>query len=148
MNVGYTYDDKEMQAALADLQGEAFDKAQNAMLVAASEVLEKNVSELSSPRSKGDGRNRVYKRKTKPGHILDFMSHNAPRVIGVAKAIETGVNLDNTYAAGNQGFGYAVPLTYGTSKMRAQPFLEPTLDRSQEAMVDAMAEELKRGLGL
>lgn len=149
MKIRYTADGhEELEGMLQNFRDQERDKWENEALIAGSEVIEQAVSMLSTPRSKGNGRNRVFKNRLKRGHILDFVTHLDPKVIGVAKAIETGVNMDSGGYKRSYGFGYANPLEYGTSSMKAQPFLEPAFERMTETQLNAMMSVVREGLGL
>jgi len=138
---------KKIESLLEGWLDDQRDDLEKRALVESSLILEKRVSMLSSPRSAGSGRDAKYKGRAKAGHILDFVTHNAPAVSGDAWSIETGINMAGGYKS-RQGFGYANPLEYGTSTMRAQPFLNPTFASSQEQMIDAIQKSIREGLGL
>lgn len=57
---------------------------------------------------------------------------------------EVYVGLSNQ---GNDAF-YLYFHEYGTSKMRARPWMRPTFEREQQAIIDEMAKEMKARLRL
>ncbi len=118
------------------------DIAEKNALIAAGMVVKQKAAALPSPRGKGG---RVYKGHAKPGHIVENVQYTTPAIVGGAHEIMMGINLPGKK---QRGFGYANPLTHGTSSMDAQPFVGPAFETSIPEQLDAIQSEFMRGMGL
>ena len=103
--------------------------------------LEKNALKEGAQYLKEEAENSVYsyglKRRT--GKSEKSMVAGGEILNGT---IEVGLSNQN-----NDAF-YLYFHEFGTSKMPARPFLRPTFEREKSKIIDIMANEVKKGMGL
>lgn len=85
-------------------------------------------------------------------HLRARIQENVPVKTGDLKAsIAIGEIVEDKVQIGpsQQGPSYRAHfIEFGTSKMRAQPFIRPTFEREKKAIEKIMAEQIRKGLGI
>lgn len=85
-------------------------------------------------------------------HLRSRIQENVPVRSGKLKvSIAAGEVLDKKIQIGpsQQGPSFRAHfIEFGTSKMRAQPFMRPTFEREKKTIEKIMAEQLRRWLGI
>ncbi|MGD6897111.1 HK97-gp10 family putative phage morphogenesis protein [Bacillus infantis] len=96
----------------------------------------------------------IEKKALKEGanHLRDKIEENAPRRSGkLASEVIVGDIKDGNVQVGIDQQGeafYGHFLEFGTKKMKAQPFMAPTLENESQTTQDKMSDVIKRDLGL
>ncbi|MBA4543853.1 HK97 gp10 family phage protein [Thermoactinomyces daqus] len=103
-------------------------RVENAALRAGAEELQKTMS-----------RNAPGPSDKKRKHLKENIQMSRVKQKDGVKAIEVG--------PGKESF-YAQFLEFGTSKMSPHPFVGPSIDESAPRVTEAMAEKLRKGIGL
>lgn len=85
-------------------------------------------------------------------HLRQAMVEAVPKKTGKLKeSIAMGEIVEDKVQIGpsQQGPSYRAHfIEFGTSKMRAQPFIRPTFEREKKTIEKIMAEQIKKGLGI
>lgn len=117
-------------------------RVQNAALKAGAQIIQEEASKRAPIRGetakKPDGSDSDSEQ-----HLADNIIVSSVKSKDGAKYVQVGPTKGD-----NSRFFYGKFLEWGTSKMAARPFLGPAVTAKREDAINAIAEELKRGLGL
>ncbi|EMA7400551.1 TPA: HK97 gp10 family phage protein [Bacillus cereus] len=121
------------------LRGE---KIEDKALAAGGEPIRKAISEIA-PRSDSPKRATKSEPWRTGQHLADNIRVTKAKMEGGIKTIKIGID-----KADRSPFFYGKFLEWGTSKMPAQPFIEPGFNSSKEAAIRAMTDILKNEMRL
>ncbi len=119
----------ELKEELIKLGTKAEDVIDKALLVAVKPIHE-------------EMKNKVRVSKLNKAHIRDNIPINKEKTNGSVHSVSLGWTKED-----NSKFFYAKYLEWGTSKMKAKPFMQPAIDRkgndAQNILINEIAKELK-----
>ncbi|PEU73001.1 hypothetical protein CN386_24520 [Bacillus cereus] len=122
------------------LRGE---KIEDKALASGGEQIRKAIAERSEPRSSSPKKPSKSEPWRTGQHLLDNIRVTKARMEGGVKTIKIGID-----KADRSPYFYGKFLEWGTSKMPAQPFIEPGFNSSKEAAIRAMTDILKNEMRL
>ncbi|MBJ7932229.1 hypothetical protein COL82_31470 [Bacillus toyonensis] len=122
------------------LRGE---KIEDKALAAGGEQIRKAIAERSEPRSSSPKKPSKSESWRTGQHLLDNIRVTKARKEDGVKTIKIGIE-----KADRSPYFYGKFLEWGTSKMSAQPFIEPGFNSSKEAAIRAMTDILKNEMRL
>ncbi|EJR56710.1 HK97 gp10 family phage protein [Bacillus cereus VD115] len=122
------------------LRGE---KIEDKALAAGGEQIRKAIAERSEPRSSSPKKPSKSEPWRTGQHLLDNIRVTKARKEDGVKTIKIGID-----KADRSPYFYGKFLEWGTSKMPAQPFIEPGFNSSKEAAIRAMTDILKNEMRL
>ncbi|PEL80020.1 HK97-gp10 family putative phage morphogenesis protein [Bacillus wiedmannii] len=122
------------------LRGE---KIEDKALAAGGEQIRKAIAESSEPRSSSPKKPSKSEPWRTGQHLLDNIRVTKARMEGGVKTIKIGID-----KADRSPYFYGKFLEWGTSKMPAQPFIEPGFNASKADAVRAMTDILKNEMRL
>ncbi|PEL58824.1 HK97-gp10 family putative phage morphogenesis protein [Bacillus toyonensis] len=122
------------------LRGE---KIEDKALAAGGEQIRKAIAERSEPRSSSPKKPSKSEPWRTGQHLLDNIRVTKARKEDGVKTIKIGID-----KADRSPYFYGKFLEWGTSKMPAQPFIEPGFCSSKEAAIRAMTDILKNEMRL
>jgi HK97 gp10 family phage protein len=127
---------------VADLLVEGMDDLMarlNELGAKANRVANQALKEAAEPLAEAM-RNNVNVSTVEHKHIRDDIHVSRVKVSGLVRYVEVGPGEETAWRAKF--------LEFGTSKMPAYPFVEPSLHESKHKVFAALCDALKRGLGL
>ncbi|PGC82328.1 HK97-gp10 family putative phage morphogenesis protein [Bacillus toyonensis] len=122
------------------LRGE---KIEDKALAAGGEQIRKGIAERSEPRSSSPKKPSKSEPWRTGQHLLDNIRVTKARKEDGVKTIKIGID-----KADRSPYFYGKFLEWGTSKMPAEPFIEPGFHSSKEAAIRAMTDILKNEMRL
>ncbi len=136
-----------MDELLKKLQelGTKASRLENQALQAGAKVVQKNISQRaprsSQPRQPKESAPSQTWRTGQ--HAADHIRLSRVKNKDGIKTVEVGVQKGD-----NSHYFYLKFKEWGTSKMQAEPFMEPAAEESRSDVIEAMKDVLKAGLGL